>query len=71
MSLAKEIISRQFGMNNTFRIRVVKENKDLVAIHNEANYGDCYGWEQCEKVKRIRREEIEAAAKLLNIVKGD
>ena len=64
--MAKEIISRQ--ITDKFRMRVVKENKDLVAIHGEANRGDCFGWEDCQKVVRLRREEIKAAAELLGLL---
>jgi len=62
-----KIITRYLGGNNQFRVRVIKDSKDIVQIHYEANYNDCYGWQDSHKPMRIRREEIEAAAKLLGL----
>ena len=55
------------GTGNKFRVRVVKENSSLVAIHYEVHHDDCYGWEDSHKPMRVRKEEIEAAAELLGI----
>ncbi len=62
----KEIITRTFN-EGKFRMKVVKLAKDLVSIQEEMNYGDAYGWVR-GRCKKIHRDEIEAAAKLLGIV---
>lgn len=62
----KEIITQTMN-DGKFRIRVVKLSGTLVAIEHEANYGDVYGWVRTHKPEKIHRDEITAAAKLLNI----
>lgn len=57
----------RFISDGRFRIRVIRESKNLVSIHYEAYREDTGTWAVTGKTIRLPREEIKAAAELLGI----
>lgn len=58
----------RFLSDGRFRIRVVRESGNVVAIHYEAYRRDTNTWAVAGKTTRLPKEEIQAAAELLGIL---